>query len=431
MKLRCRSLPFLILLLAFGLTVAEPAAAAQGRSTEIDAFFVDPPNQLSPGTELQFTVEGTPKGKASVRISGIPQVIPLKEVEPGVYEGGYTIRSRDKVPPDAMARASLKARGRTVSAEFAFKGAPPVAAAPAPTAAPKIERFGVTPIAKVEPGVDLRFALTGTPGAKSSVTIEGVARDIPMREVKSGQYEGSYTIRRLDNFPATVSIVGTLDAGGQSAQTRLNQSLLVDAKPPVLRNLSPRDGEAMAPGQVSVSATFDDSGGVGVDPKTVRILLDGKDITQASTITAQFFTYRADPGPGSHQVQVSAQDNAGNAMRQGWKFTVGQAAAAVMPLQILSHANNAQIPAGTTEVRGRTIPGAQVDVQINAVASVAGLFGVNQQILNQSGKADANGNFAFSFQPPITVPGARYEIAIKARAGQASRDMQLVLFQQK
>jgi hypothetical protein len=439
MNLRWQTLPFLISLLAFALTAAGPAAAAQAKAPEIDAFYADPPNQLTAGTEVVFTVEGTPKGKASVRISGVRRMITLKEVDSGVYEGSYTIRSRDNVAPDATARASLKVRGRTATSELAFKAAPPVAAAPAPAAPPtpapaaalKIDRFAVTPIAKIEPGADLRFAMAGTPGAKASLTIEGVAKDVPMREVKSGQYEGSYTIRRLDHFPAAVNIVGTLDAGGQAAQMRLNQSLLVDAKPPVLKNLSPREGEAVAPGQVSISATFDDSGGVGVNPKTVRVLLDGKDVTQGSTITPQFLTYRAAPAAGPHQVQVSAQDNAGNAMRQTWNFTVGQPAAAAVPLQILSHQNNAQIASGTTEVRGRTAPGAQVDVQVNAVASVAGLFGVNQQILNQSVKADGSGNFAFSFQPPITVPGARYEIALKARTPQASRDMQLVLFQQK
>jgi hypothetical protein len=128
---------------------------------------------------------------------------------------------------------------------------------------------------------------------------------------------------------------------------------------------------------------------------------------------------------------VSARDASGNAVRQAWKFAVGAQPTAGVPLQIVSHTNNAQIPGGPTEVRGRTAPGAQIDVKVTQTASVAGLFGVNQEVFNQTVRADDNGNFTFKFQPPISVPGARYEVAMKARTDQASRDMQLVLFQQK
>jgi hypothetical protein len=433
----------LLLALALAVLPAGPSGAAsksgKGAPPVIDAFYVDPPNQVTPGTELVFTVEGTAKGKVSVRIAGVPRVITLKEADAGVYEGSYTIRTRDKVAPDTTARASLKVRGRTTSAELAFSATPPApppvaqpaAPAPPPAAAARIDRFAVAPIAKIEPGADLKFTLTGTPGAKASLAIEGVAKDVPLREVKSGQYEGSYTIRRLDAFPAAVNVTASLESGGQTARTKLDQSLLVDAKPPVLRNQSPRDGETVPLGQVSISATFDDSGGLGVDPKSVRITLDTKDLTPNSTVSPQFFTFRGDVPPGSHHVQIVARDLAGNTMRQGWNFTVGQPAAAALPLQIVSHQNNALIAGGATEVRGRTAPGAEIDVKVTQTASVAGLFGVNQEVLNQKVRADANVNFAFKFQPPISVPGSRYEIALKARSGQASRDTQLVLFQQK
>ena len=431
-----RSVSSLLVALFLSMTAAAPSAAAsKARPPEIDAFYADPGNQFSPGTEITFTIEGTPKGKASVRITGIPRTIPLSEVDEGVYEGSYTIRSRDKFGPNTTARGTLKARGRTIVSELQFKP-PPVAAAPAPPpapaapAAPKVDRFTVTPIEKLDPGADLKFTLMGTPGAKASVSIEGVAKDIPLREVKSGQYEGTYTIRRLDHFPANVAIVGTLDAGGQLAQAKLGQALIVDAKPPVLKNLYPREAETVAPGAIALSATFDDSGGLGVDPKSVRIVVDGKDVTAASTITGQYFTHRVEATPGSHRVEVNARDMAGNAMRHTWTFTVA-ATPAPLPLQIISHANNAGVPPGGAEVRGRTAPGATVDVTVNMVASVAGFSGMNQQILNQSLRADPNGNFVFRVQPPISVPGVRYDINLKARTAQASRDMQLVLFQQR
>lgn len=439
MKRLLLSLSVFALLFA-ALFATAPANAASGRAaTIIEEFTADPANQLTPGTEVVFVVYGTAKGKASVRINGVPRTIQLTEVESGTYEGTYTIRNSDKIAPNAAVRASLKARGRTAVATLYFRAAAaaPAAVAPSapqqPAAAPlRIERFSLTPVDKLEPGVDLRFTVLGTPGARGTVGIQGVNRDVPMNEVKPGQYEAAYTVRRLDNFPPSGNIVARLEAGGQIARMRLNQSLLVAAKPPVLKNLFPRDGETVPQGQISISGSFDDSGGLGVEPKSVRLFVDGRDVTGNASITPQFFTYRVAPPPGSHRVEVTAQDLAGNTMRQGWSFNVGTPVAPGVPLEITSHPNNALISGGATEVRGRTAPGATVDVKVTQTASVVGLFGVNQEVLNQQVRADGSGNFAFKFQPQFTVPGARYEIALKAQSPQGtSRDMQLVLFQQK
>ncbi|MGB4115078.1 MAG: hypothetical protein WBK51_00860 [Polaromonas sp.] len=184
-----------------------------------------------------------------------------------------------------------------------------------------------------------------------------------------------------------------------------------------------------------MSATFDDLGGVGVDPKTVKLLIGGQDQTRNAGITAQYLTWRGELPAGTYPVEVTAADNAGNAVRQNWTFVVAgpqtPAAAAVFPLDITNHANNAQVPAGVIEVRGRTVPDAKVDVQVQAIAALAGIFGINQQIFNQSIRSDAAGNFAFSFQPQIPLPGARYEATITASRGDQSREVRLVLFQQR
>ena len=46
-------------------------------------------------------------------------------------------------------------------------------------------------------------------------------------------------------------------------------------------------------------------------------------------------------------------------------------------------------------------------------------------------RADAAGNFVFSFQSQVPVPGARYEATITATKGELSRETRLVLFQQR
>jgi hypothetical protein len=137
---------------------------------------------------------------------------------------------------------------------------------------------------------------------------------------------------------------------------------------------------------------------------------------------------------GTYPVEVNAKDMSGNAVRRNWVFTVAAQSAPVataLPLQVLSHVNNAQVSSGAVDVRGRTAPDAKVDVQVQAIAQIAGFFGMNQQIYNQALRADANGNFGFNFQPQIPVPGTRYEITMNASKADLAKEMKLVLFQQK
>ena len=447
MKIFKSVLRLLIPVIAVGFMATLPHLAnAQPRNKsapQIDAFTVDSTSPLSPGSDIDFTLEGTPRGQASVRVTGVNKNIVMREVSQGIYEGSYTVSRRDKLGATPTARATLRVRGMSSIATQALATA--VAPAPAPPVAqpvtppppvagtPVIERFAVVPVAKIEPGTELRFTAAGTPNGRATLTIDGVVRDVAMPEVGRGRYEGAYTIRRNDNFPASLNITMALESNGQVSRSKLNQALLVDARPPTVKNLSPKNNEVVTGSPVSVSATFDDMGGVGVDPKTVKLTIGGQDQTRNASITAQFLTWRGDLRPGNYAVEVTASDNAGNPVKQNWAFVVAsqQAPTAALPLEITSHANNAQVPSGRIEVRGRTVPDAKLDVQVQAIAAIAGIFGINQQIFNQSIRSDAAGNFAFSFQPQIPVPGARFETTITATRGDQTREARLVLFQQR
>ena len=446
MKAISRLLLLLPLVAASFIAAAPQSAWAQPRSraapavpAEINQFTLEMSDRLAPGSDIDFKLEGTPRGQASVRLSGVNKNIVLSEVDRGVYEGTYTLSRRDRLGARPSARATLRFRNTSaVATELLTVSAPPVAAVVPPppkpaAAAPVIERFNVTPIARIEPGAELRFASVGTPGGRASFAIDGVVQNVPMNEVRPGRYEGAYTIRRNDNFPPSLNITGTLEANGQTVRSKLNQGLLVDSRPPTVRNLAPQNNETVQGNPVAVSATFDDSGGVGVDPKTVKLMIGGQDMTRNSSITPQFLTWRGDLRAGTYPVEITAADMAGNAVRQAWIFTVAgpQAAvpAAMLPLEITNHANNAQVSGGSTEVRGRTAPDAKLDVQVQAVSSLAGMFGINQQVMTQSLRADGSGNFVFSFQPQIPVPGSRYEVTVTATKGDLSRETKLVLFQ--
>lgn len=426
---------FLLLPAATTLLVIPGTVMAQPAAPELRSLQVETDDGLRAGADLEFTIEGTPRGRVQLKIEGAPRSIVLQETERGVYTGSYTIRRQDRINERSAVRATLKVRNRSITSNYSLPaniGDRNVVAAPPPGL--KIDRFSVAPIDKMEPGAELRFTLNGAPGGKAHFDIPGVIDNVPMREVRPGVYEGAYTIRRMDNLAPSRPTVATLRVGERTVSSTLTQPLIADARPPVIRHVSPRDGESVTGnGITSVSGTFDDVGGVGVDPKSVRIVIAGRDVTSAAQITAQFFTYRADLPAGRYPVEVTARDMVGNGMRQSWTFNVASqvsAAPTTVQLQVTSHVNNATVDRGTVVVRGRTVPGAVVDIKVNAVGTLVGLFGLNQELLSQRVQADRNGDFSFSFTPQVPLPGTRYEVTMTAgRDGMAATETQLVLFQ--
>ncbi len=418
--------------------VCLPSAHAQNKpkAPVIEQFDVESEDQLVAGSKLRFTIEGSSRASASVRISGINRRIPLKEIEEGVYEGSYTVKTGDRITDDSAARATLKRGNRSTSAVLQESlGVTAAETTVAPVITPNvqsIESFTSTPIEKIEPGADLEFLMIGTPGGQASVSIEGLPSSVALREAKNGRYEGQYTIRRADKIPSQARVFGTLVVGGKTLRTSLNQALTAVAKRPLIRNLSPGDGETLGAGNLtSISGSFEDSGGLGIDPKSVRLVVAGTDVTRNTVITSQFFNYRTDLQPGAYTATVTAKDLAGNAVNQAWTFKVSAPAATTttaLPLQILSPASNTEIGTGVTQVRGRTAPDAMVEVQAIGVSAIFGVFGFSQNQPVQSTRADANGNFAFNFQPQATTKGTRYEINVTASKNGLSQVANLKLF---
>lgn len=84
---------------------------------QINSFTVNPADRLYPGTELVFTLEGTPNSRATLTIPNVARNLPMQEVAPGVYQGRYTIRNQDQFSPQAV-RANLSRGDRAASARL-------------------------------------------------------------------------------------------------------------------------------------------------------------------------------------------------------------------------------------------------------------------------------------------------------------------------
>ncbi|MBI3344525.1 MAG: hypothetical protein HY028_06705 [Gammaproteobacteria bacterium] len=260
-------------------------------------------------------------------------------------------------------------------------------------------------------------------------------KNLPLAEttVGSGVYEGRYTIRRDDNFPPGVNITATLVLGEQSAHARLEQ-MGKDKDSPVIKNLRPFDGETVSiPNPIIISATLDDGSGSGVDPRSVRILLNDRDVTRDSGITASAVKHQIPQGleRGQYRVEILAKDLAGNSARAAWSFAVqpGESTDRLLPLDIYGPANNNEVSGNKIEVRGRSWPNTNIDVEVEASTSIVGPFGVKQNILKKSLQTDSGGYFDFAFEPLIKQRGTRYEATLKATHGDQTKEQTLILFQ--
>ena len=358
------SLPILglgVVAAAHAQTQAQPRPAA---APVIEGLEVNADSGLSPGSTLEFTVKGTPNSIARVQVTGTSVSLPLKESKPGVYTGNYTVRKNERgLKSSSVIRADLTRNGRTVNSNFSFPASFGMLAANSvtPASAPRVDRFTLAPVDRLEPGTELRFSLEGTPRAQASIQVPGLPMTLPMHEERPGRYIANYTLRRVDNV-APGPVVATLRNGERLATSQL--SIAQQGQP-----------SASTSASASASATSTPMGASG------------------SAVAA--------PGP--------------------------------LVLQVTSPGPNAAIDSSQMVLQGRTSPGANVRVKVDAVSpATPGRTAVAQAVSDQTVTADANGNFSANFGPQRYAPGTRFEVQLSARQGnQAAVEQRLVLFQRQ
>lgn len=193
--------------------------------SDIDSFTLYPVQRLDPGTELFFVLRGTPYSRATLTIPNAVQNLPMREVQPGVYEASYMIRQGDRISENTAVRANLQQGNRITSTRLQQ----PLLAGNSDRRFPSlsINRFTARSVQQLDPGTTLNFKLLGTPNATATFSIEGVAYNIPMREESNGLYIGEYTIRRQDYFPpAGAMVTASLESGNQVIRSRLDRELI-------------------------------------------------------------------------------------------------------------------------------------------------------------------------------------------------------------
>lgn len=89
----------------------------------------------------------------------------------------------------------------------------------------------------------------------------------------------------------------------------------------VLRDVSPRAGAFVRGDRPEISANFADN----VDPNSVRVFIDGVDVTEQTTRSREGIVFRPPSPlqPMTHRVRITGRDADGQPFAQSWTFATG------------------------------------------------------------------------------------------------------------
>jgi hypothetical protein len=97
-----------------------------------------------------------------------------------------------------------------------------------------------------------------------------------------------------------------------------------DRRGPEISDVTPYDGSRVVERghrRTEISARIGDNRS-GIDYSSIRLRIDGRDVTHRARIDGNDVRYREDLHPGRHVAELAVRDRAGNWSRRAWSFDV-------------------------------------------------------------------------------------------------------------
>ncbi len=220
-------------------------------------------------------------------------------------------------------------------------------------------------------GEIVTVSATGTPGATGTFTVSGVpnAFNIAMKEDPAGTYTGTLTVPGGVTV-AKADVAVTLALGpNTSAPVKATEGLTIDSASPILSEPAPAPDATLTDLRPYFSGTFSDAApGTGVDDKSVRLTVNGQDVTTQANVTGALFAYRPtqDLPSGRNVALLTVRDKAGNETKREWAFTL---APVVSPIKVVTVSPEGRpLRVGDTlQVHMEATPGGQAKFSVGTV----------------------------------------------------------------
>ena len=319
---------------------------------------------LEPGDQLLITRDAAGKATAVAarftRINGVAAAIANNKLllqDGSLYQLQADIRvvntAGQAVPLSQVSNGTAVTLDLTPDTTNVWRVTVPLQAAPPPPA-PAVRAPGILTVAAVgytkalKAGDTLTIQVTGEPGADRVLASVGdIIRNLALDEMAPGTYTRKVTIAANTNV-TQAAITAVMRLNGQDSESvKSAHPITIDTRPPSFNALIPGDGTQLLDRNPTLEAAYADPGGSGVDAKSVKVLVNGTDVTKVATITDARLSYKAQELPlGPVTVHIELADLAGNTASAEWKMTVAEARAAAA--QYLKHDVAAPLMAGQT-----------------------------------------------------------------------------------
>lgn len=216
---------------------------------------------------------------------------------------------------------------------------------PPPTRAPvAITEFRHSATSPLHPGDTLTVTLVGTPHGQASFSIPGVTDKAPLKEGPDGTYTADF---RLPGGVAVkqVAVYGILAVGTERAPlATAPMPLSVQPLVPHLEKPVPAPGAVTDERTPRITGFFEMLGGT-LDVASVRVVVNGNDVTKQAYVTREFFTYTPNqPLNGHVKIEVSGRATPAGEWSDSWTFDIQGGVAA--RIQSATHGPTAVFKAG-------------------------------------------------------------------------------------
>lgn len=239
---------------------------------------------------------------------------------------------------------------------------------------------------------------------------------VPLRFVAQAlgatvNYNGNTRVVDISGGSGTAANTGNNGNTGNSGNSNGNTGSIT------LTNLNPSNGDVISSNAPTITGNFSDD----VDANSVRILLDGRDITNSSStyVGANSFQVTLPAIPArQHTVTVRGNAASGGAFSQSYSFTSGADTSkpflSNVTINGVAPSNGMQVP-GSYTIAGRTNPNATVQVLITSQNSLfGGLINLGGNTNSQTVTADGSGHFSAVVDSSVIGSPAQYAVGLRA-----------------
>jgi len=259
-------------------------------------------------------------------------------------------------------------------------------------------------------GETLNVRILGTGGAVVRFQIGEAYRNLPTTENRPGLYAGRFTVPADANL-SNQTVTAFLEKGGRQAEPlACAQTVTFDNTPPGIARQTPTPDSRIANRQPVLGANFTDSGS-GVDLTSPTFSLDGDPVEAPVVVTRGKAAVQAPLLPaGTHQVEFSVKDLAGNERSARWLFRIATEAEQV--LQAVTHNGLRPLTEqDTLEVLARSTA-----ALTNPVADL-GAWKTGLPLTRVPGLADFVYRLTYPIQPGDRLEAAVVTVRARDRAG--------------